>query len=274
MKRTIDFILISLLVFLSCNKGNLNEVTLPKDVLIDEPIEELIRIAGVEHNNGLAYVYEKLNAIKNEGKLFDMNATEVLSFSNVKTREFILDSEVCFIVKNRSIALEFSDLFFQKVGVFNVGMKSNYDFNIWDLVEDHSINSKQREILEVLDAAINSEKELSEIIVIFEEVRKRVQSECDQDEIPVVLAAIEIGINSMTYWNENLDNWVTLLGNGEKSWFSWRQVAAFDVAGAIGGAAVTAFTGGAIAAGIIGGAVGSSVVSASVQVICHYGNCN
>ena len=274
MRKTAGFFLmVFLLLHNSCNeseqinKGN-------DDYLYLNKLEELIEIAGVEHNRALEYVYKAFQQAKDSGVLCKMSNNEIISFSQLQTKEFFLDSDVHFISSNRDRCMEFSDRFFNKIKRKPFVEKSADYFDILSLIEEQELNESQAKYLEVLNDAINSDYDLETLLEIFLDIKEHASLELTIEDSFIVLAAIDIGINSLTYWNSNLELWNELLGNSQKRWFSWRQVAAYDVAGAVGGAAATAITGGGIAAGIVGGAVGASVVCATVQIICHFGNCD
>lgn len=273
MKKFTAFILMCLLLNNSCNKSE--QINTENDSCLSlYQLEEFIQIAGVEHNRALDYVYTALQQAKGDGLLCNMSNNEIVSYSRLQTKEFFLDSDVDLIVNNRNRCVEFSDRFFNKIQTKHIPEKSANYFDILSLVESQELNKIQIRYLELLNEAINSDLDLETLIDIFQDIKERASLELTIKEMYIVLAAVDIGLNSLAYWHSNLDLWRELLGNSQKKWFSWRQVAAYDIAGAVGGAAATAITGGGIAAGIVGGAVGSSVVSATVQIICHYGNCD
>lgn len=264
-KIKLHFALAIMFVSFSCEER--------KDVDFGIDVYKSIQLAGMEHNNGLSFVFDELQGAKQKGLFAEWNTIDIISFAEYQTRIFYSESKLLNCDKSKAQAIEISNTFFYEVLAVSNSMKKG-DFAIWDLLNEDYLTEIQKELLDLLDQVLGVEMPVNEIISTYESVRIRAINECTSEEALIVLAAIEVGINSLTYWYENHDDWVELLALGEKRWFNWRQVAAYDIAGAIGGAAIAAITGGGIAAGIIGGAVGSSVVSACVQVICHYGNCN
>lgn len=271
MKRLVTSMFF-VIIFIGCNKVENNPFEKHEKAEIDLLIKN-IKVAGNEHNIGLDYVYMKLVKRKDEIVSFKHSEEGLFSIVHKYVDAFLMESQLDFVANNSEVALSASADVYTKI-IDNLGHKKSHQiFNIWEFVNIETLSDLQLELLASLDAAINSDMGLEKIISLFECVGKRAILELPDKEKHVVIAAVEIGVNSLLYWQENMDLWIDLLSDGEKSWFNWRQVAAYDVAGAVGGAVATAITGGGVAAGIIGGAVAASAVSATVQIICHFGNC-
>jgi hypothetical protein len=120
------------------------------------------------------------------------------------------------------------------------------------------------------------------------------EGELDGADLDAVLNAEAVGDSSFTYWETSGDSWVTTYANNNHlqepytimveppsgmhisstvvigpaqlryGWFHWKSVAAWDVAGCIAVAAVSA------GSGCGGGAAGASIGEAVYQVLMHY----
>lgn len=88
---------------------------------------------------------------------------------------------------------------------------------------------------------------------------KKVYSECSEEEQFYVLAAIEIGVHSLTYWHDNYTKWFNLFNESNKAPdFSWKEVGKEDIKGAIGGAVAVGVE--SVVAGPPGWAAGAATV--------------
>jgi len=89
--------------------------------------------------------------------------------------------------------------------------------------------------------------DLEATLSVFETVRNRANADLNEDKRIPIIAAIEIGSNSMIYWSENIDEWAEVFSNGNKSvkgWCNWKKVGGADVKGAIVGGITGALAGG------------------------------
>lgn len=132
-----------------------------------------------------------------------------------------------------------------------------------------------------LNSIIDNGIGLNEIISNINNLEIYAQSEYNEDEKVIILSALSVAKYSLTYWHDNLNNWLQIPyiqkviseTNGKRIQdINWKDVAKADVVGAIaggvGGAAVGAIWGavaGAAAGGIgaIPGAIAGALVGAA-----------
>jgi len=143
---------------------------------------------------------------------------------------------------------------------------------LWDNTVQSSLTAKQKELLSVLKQAIdNTDLDLNQTLDIFESVRSRANTECTGEERIVIIAAVEIGSNSLIYWNENIDEWVAVFSNENKSlkrWFNWKKLGEADVSGAVTGA----ISGAGAGVSALAGGLGASAGQAAKQIFNHIFN--
>ena len=151
-------------------------------------------------------------------------------------------------------------------------LKSSGNDNLWDNTVQSSLTAKQKELLSVLKQAIdNTDLDLNQTLDIFESVRSRANTECTGEERIVIIAAVEIGSNSLIYWNENIDEWVAVFSNENKSlkrWFNWKKLGEADVSGAVTGA----ISGAGAGVSALAGGLGASAGQAAKQIFNHIFN--
>jgi len=152
---------------------------------------------------------------------------------------------------------------------------------------EHLTEAQVDLLLKIHDAFLNCE-DPEEIIVVLSEIKDVDCLALPPEERNYIYAATTIGIESIAYWSENLDEWLKTLSNQKssqlegdylKGWFDWKKVGNEDISGAVGGAIGGAVVGavaggvgagpGAVAGGVAGG-IGSSATSAVNQLIKRY----
>jgi len=267
--------LLASIIFISCNKETEKQ---PESY----DLETYCKTIGAEHNRGLEYVYEQLKEEKlKTGKI---EGSDVLELAKRHTIDFLEMNQSSFVKDNIDISISGAQKAF-------IWVENEYSFNsrtfensnsdqLWPQEIEDSLTAKQKELLTILNNAINDKSlDLNATLSIFDNVKERVKNECTQEEIPVLFAAIGIGVNSLTYWNNNFDKWMVLAStttnkaaNVCDSCISWKQIGKVDVASGVGAAAgvgVANFfgpTGWAVfGAATLGSAVGGSVTDAILQ---------
>ncbi len=161
------------------------------------------------------------------------------------------------------------------------------DFLLYTLHEhEDDLSEAQYNLLIAVNNIMATYSTAADIVPLLNQIKDVDCLALPEDERYVLYAVTTIGIESVNYWNENMDDWIDAITNGDPDkmthmhkWFNWGSVAGSDIAGAIGGAIGGAITGsfaggvgagpGALAGGL-GGAVGVSVTDAAMQVIDHY----
>jgi len=268
--------LLASIIFISCNKETEKQ---PES----NDLETYCKTIGAEHNRGLEYVYEQLKEEKL--KSGNIEGSDVLELAKRHTIDFLEMNQSSFVKDYIDISISGAHKSFilgENEYAFNSRTFENSSSDqLWPKEIEDSLTAKQKELLTILNNDINDKSlDLNSTLSIFDNVKERVKNECTQEEKPVLFAAIGIGVNSLTYWNNNFDKWMVLAStttnkaaNGCDSCFSWKQVGKADVAMGVGGAATAGVanffgpTGWAVfGAATLGGAVGGSVSEAILQI--------
>lgn len=176
-------------------------------------------------------------------------------------------------------------MFYEKKSIGETESTAEEADFLLNTIENFSANISvaQKELLLEINNIFNNESNPNEIISKLIEIKNVQCLELPVEERYVIYAATTIGTQSVEYWHENLDEWISTITNNKcskefyaaKGWFNWGSVGKNDVAGAIGGAIVGAATGGVgagpvAAAGFVGGGIGTSATDAVLQVLNHY----
>jgi hypothetical protein len=269
------------LVAFSCNESPSSEFD-----ETDQLQTYLVKV-GQDHNNGLEFIFNQLSNEKSTLQNFDQLVNSIERNSNL----FLKNETQDFVRTNYENAKKYSTLSLQDIRARKSrNARVNESENLWKDSDEVKLTTTQKKLLSELNSAINDESlGLTETLQAFERIRVRAKSECSDKEIFTVLAAIEVGTNSLTYWHSNIDKWSNLVAslesksaNGRISYnkrtqsdFSWKSVGKADVSGAIGaavGVGVAAIVTGppgwaAGGAAVAGGAVGASAGDAVLQLL-------
>lgn len=279
MKKIISFILLISFIsigFNSCEKSN--------DVIMRETSIKDFEFIGIQHNEGLEFVYNRLNMlVKETGSKIDQIDTETISdLINCSTKDYskkIIKSseqlEIALNVYEQTISL-------QRGFYENINKSNNNQFFLDSVINSLDLTLKQKDILSELstifkDYSLSYNESISAINLLTERVDGEIETD---DEAIVLYIALSIGKHSYEYWNENLEEWLSLVENTPKSWFNSKDVVNDDIAGGISGGLVGALIGGTVSlgtltvpswiAGAVTGAVGTSSYNAIKQVLDHY----
>ncbi len=229
----------------------------------------LFEEAAVNHYLGLEYIYNSLVSSQLDSSLvLDTNSyNNLLNFVKIKTHSFLLGLGNTFIQNNESLVLDWTDYSFTWI------VKQQNDHLLYDSIVADSLTNKQKELLRelslaVYDVNIGYDSTLS----VFEHIRERSYQTCNDEELIAMLAAVEIGEASLTYWYSNYDKWNNIFPSRLKSWFNWKELLGRDIEGAVTGA-VTGFVTSGISgagAGALAGGLGASAGSAALQLYHHW----
>jgi hypothetical protein len=253
-----------------------------------EQIQSVLQLVGQDHNKGLEFIYTQLSIEKSTPQNFN----ELINSIKTKTNTFLSSGTESFVRENIDNAKNYASISIQDVRQKRASnAKISESENLWKPTDNDKLTTKQKELLSYLNDAINDESlGFQETLKVFETVRIRAKSECSEQEVFTVLAAVEVGVNSLTYWHENIDKWANLMADIErkssngrvgnlakvaKKDFSWKSVGKSDVSGAVGaavGVGVAAVVTGppgwaAGGAAVAGGAVGASATDAVGQLL-------
>lgn len=275
VKRTliaVVFIALTISVFVSCEKTEQPPIDSKQNEV------EKLRIAGIEHNTGLNFVLHKLKDAAHKKRSSFRNPEDLLSLVEKSTKTFLTENSKLIESHNRDYAIKCSDdafvwikeTYLNQIEDNSTKVKPYYD------AAYQSLNVRQKELLAAIIQAIDNENlDLQATLSAFENIRIRANNELKEEDRLPILSAIEIGSNSMIYWNENIDEWAALFSDGSKStkgWFNWKKVAGADVKGAVTGATTGAITGAGAGVGALGGGVGASAGAAALELWNHWVN--
>ena len=250
--------MIAIITFTNCDNEETSNIGNSKNYI------ESLKAVGIEHNNGLNYVLQELQKLKSEGKLDLSSVGSILSLTREKTKDFLGIDNTVINSDNRDLAVEFSGYSFDWV-------ENNYN-STWYTSTYAELTPKQKNLLGMLDKAIDDPTlDLNATLDVFKNVREKTM-ECSEEERIVIIAAIEIGTNSLKYWSENMSKWSELFSSRSKRWFNWKKLVKSDLKGAASGAVGGAFSGGlaGAGAGALGGGLGASAGSAVSQLWDHW----
>lgn len=174
--------------------------------------------------------------------------------------------------------------------VSNPNYKGDYTYNDYLIYTIHSfeeeLSAEQYNLLLDINNIMETHQAADVIIPMLTQIKDVDCLALPVEERYVVYSVITIGIESVDYWNENMEAWIDAVTDGDPDkaaemhkWFNWGSVSNSDIAGAIGGAIGGAITGavaggigagpGALLGGCAGG-IGSSAADATMQVINHF----
>ncbi|PID94725.1 MAG: hypothetical protein CSA89_00755 [Bacteroidales bacterium] len=220
-----------------------------------------------KHNRGLDYVLHKLKDFKEQGNNFK-SSSDILSFVEENSINFLTINSELINDKNKDKAIESAKYSFKWI------QESNSNKDLWDSSVDNLLSSKQKELLTIMKSAIdNPALDLEATLKVFNEVKRRANKECSKEEQVAIMAALEIGTNSMIYWDKNINEWIRIVSLETKQlrgWFSWKDVGGADVKGTVTGTVTALVTGAGVPVSALGGGLGASAGQAAFQLWNHF----
>lgn len=276
MKNVRIYIALVLLIGISsCKKENSIETT---NVKLLNKLE--IQDIGIKHNEALDFVLEGL---KNSDVTESDNLNDMDSFIKLRLSEFY--STIYTNPKVLKAAIDNSNLQGAKyISASNeyASFKSNLRNSspIKEVIQENDkyLTKKQKGLLLKCDKAISGYTggDITPILSKLEKIQELAEKQLSKEDAQMIIISAEIGINSVSYWDKNLDEWVIALQNNNsrlKGWFSWGELAGADVAGGVGAAVhaavVNAFPGpgqAAYASAIVATAAAASAGDAVLQI--------
>ena len=201
--KKITFILISILLLVlltSCGENLAPQTTRLDELKLQyDPI-------GVGHNEALEEIHQLYRAQRNV-------QNDLLSYSNCIE---IAEEHFNFVnVKNKYIAREISSLISNK----RQFAKSSVNAEVVDILSDSlEIIAKYPQIFDsisvILDAPINIQEKIQSLEGIYLFADEQVENNEEKESI---MNGISTTIHSISYWNENMDDWQqTLTGSMSK----------------------------------------------------------
>ncbi|MEA2106977.1 MAG: hypothetical protein U9P82_09735 [Bacteroidota bacterium] len=265
-------VMFGITAFMSCEKKKAVNLESNKDEIAS------LKMAGIEHNKGLDYVLQELKTTSQNKHLNLKSSNDIFSLVKTSTKDFLIINSDIISSSNNDYAIECAENAFDWVesNHSESNTKSITDDNSYYSSIEDSLSLNQKELLNIINDAINDiDLDLEATLSVFETVRNRANTELNEDERIPIIAAIEIGSNSMIYWSENIDEWAEVFSNGNKSakgWFNWKKVGGADVKGAVTGGVTGAITGAGAGIGALGGGVGASAGQAALELWNHWVN--
>lgn len=263
-------------IFVSCNK---------EEKQVDDYKHEFEQ-ASLMHNEAMDIVLSNLKDTE------PASNEQIIKTIKLSTKEYVENNQMFFYDLNVSQKLLNSET--DRLIMFdNKKRKSKLFANSTDFLLNtinnfsDNLSLAQKELLLEIHNIFESESLPMNIISKLNVIKDIKCLELPVEERPVIYAATTIGIQSVEYWHENLDEWIYTITNQKvgkdvykaKGWFDWGSLGKSDIAGAVGGAIGGAMAGaaaggvGAVPGALIGGlsgGVGTSATDAALQVLNHY----
>lgn len=242
----------------ACNKTEYNEPS-SNDSLTDidlkklesiEEFEKLMQKGAKVNNEGLEYVFEKLQKVESVKDFMPVAKSSIVDF--VKTNSFFKSDVELSIKTTETIFESFIEIY---------GCKSCNN-RLWFEKDEELLSDGQKKWLNRINYVIDKYDDVNKMIIDLNCISKDVLKEGCPNEQYVVIVAVEIAKASAGYWYEKHLNWANLrhshfskskieVTKSEKNdWFLDNLIKA-DVKGAIAGwlcghpgAGVTSVTGG------------------------------
>ena len=190
--------IIMCLFFFSCQK----EETVP----INEPFD--YEQIGIEHNKGLDYVFEYLKE-KGVGKKIGLKSTTNISQLIDNATVAFLEEEANFDEKSNAISIFKAE---NEKGYLK-SAQVNFQKDLELKLLDKTSKDKLEAIYDMLNNVrkIGIDKSVEKLLVIQSEI----QSECIEQELPVLMSICVTARYSLIYWESNFEKWMLELGGIE-----------------------------------------------------------
>jgi len=224
--------------------------------------------AGRIHNQALDYAFDEFTTfVGNKPDDYIFKFEEIFEIGRKSSIDLLFEGDNAYIKEDREFAMDlfnrtFDDHRFsaQKPSSLTLLASSSYSFS-----------PKQLDLIKQMEETLDNEDlSLDETIRVFREIQKDAFNSLPRAKAEIVIAAVDIGIHSMIFWNDNILEWASLAGDDNPiKRIRWKEVGAWDIAGAIGGGVAAAITGGGAIGGAIAGGVACSLGNAIYQLIMN-----
>lgn len=223
-------------------------------------------VAGEEHNQGLEFIVTRLQKISERKGA--TTSKEVLRTVEVSTKDYLVRRSDLVNSLNREKVLLSTDETFERVNAHYASKLDAVDLYRASLKD---LNSAQKSLLATVeDAFTDADLDLGATFDELARIKSEALSQLNEDDRLPVLAAIEVGTNSLNYWHDNFDEWVNIIKPTKsinKSKFNWKKVCLADLAGAIAGAIKGAITGAGAAVTALASGLSASASTAVNEII-------
>ncbi len=223
---------------------------------IDIPNYEIYQKIGIEHNNGLDYVFEELKKsdVSKIGLKSANLSEDIFEIAQNATKDFIAKT---FDLSDENLSLVNLQIAkaFDKTSKNEVNLKSA-NAHLYESKTEALLTDTQINFLDELNAIMSdNDHDLKSLQKRIISIENRAVNNLVEEEYAVILAATSVAKYTLEYWSENLDKWSVLLsgntatlqtmprlksGNAESEEddnFSWKEVGKADVGGAVAAAA-------------------------------------
>lgn len=231
--------ILGIVAFIACQKET-NIIENTKQTLTVEDF----KFVGVEHNNGLDYIFDNLKLLnQNDGNKSTIESIDITILIKKYASEYIesknSNSIVNFETKKgidlihrikTENQLKFAN---SELNLYPDSLKANYSTGLIILLDELDIVMK------------NENTDLLEAIRAIEKIENNesIDNLSDMEKM-IIFTSCSMAKSSLSYWNENYDKWKYLFGNNQKSWWpDWKEIGLSDAGGAVIGATHLAISG-------------------------------
>lgn len=288
IKISTTFIIL-IAVFFSCR----NNETLQEEKQDYTALLTRLKTAGKEHNKGLdLFLYDLKNnpkSLKKLKKLVNSNTGRLAAITEEQLINDLNDLEFGVLNQMQEFDVLTDNQLQDAINIANTGIVSQMAENgiiytdatisgrVYFPEDEQYLTPKLKELLDILQSAIDGGQSYEETLSIFNEIENRSITECTEQEKVVITSAINIGKSSLGYWYNKSSELQTLRmrinPSAARRPFPWKLLAGSDVGGAIAGgvrAAVINLWPGAGQAAYGAAIVGSGVGASAGAVVAYY----
>jgi len=196
-------------LFASCEKDDVLKETTNGQVKASQP--DIIEQIALAHNEGLEFIYNELESKINDGSLDKSDRLQVCNFVYAKGIEFFQGHP---LVYDYNASVQAAD----EAYYYNYNYHPFYSFEskMWTPLDDFdgTVSELEKIYLKNLEKRIYRARNYNNVIEQYNIIKSQVISESrfTDDQKLTMLVAIEIGIKSTEYWNENYKAWNDLVG--------------------------------------------------------------
>lgn len=279
IKISTTFIIL-IAVFFSCR----NNETLQEEKQDYTALLTRLKTAGKEHNKGLdLFLYDLKNnpkSLKKLKKLVNSNTGRLAAITEEQLINDLNDLEFDVLTDNQlqdAINIANTGIVSQMAENGIIYTDATISGRVYFPEDEQYLTPKLKELLDILQSAIDGGQSYEETLSIFNEIENRSITECTEQERVVITSAINIGKSSLGYWYNKSSELQTLRmrinPSAARRPFPWKLLAGSDVGGAIAGgvrAAVINLWPGAGQAAYGAAIVGSGVGASAGAVVAYY----
>ena len=260
-------------LFISCEKNdpieNQNEIT---------PNE--FNYVGVEHNQGLSYIYDELNTFVTTKSEKSLSIDNLFDLVKTYANGFYLNSQATQALLSKSTEISEAQI---EATLAYYKTQSEQEIDNSSFIDScltyGNISQAQKSLLFELLNGMDTAEDLDDIIALVDYINTEAANTfSDPVDLVIIYCATSVAKNSSEYWLLHLNDWVDMFDQNttkEDSDWDWRSTAKSDVTGAVGGAVGGAIAGAAAGGvgalpgagiGAVAGAVGGSAADAVGQL--------